>query len=113
MVGLVAQAPIERPLKQLGGTLAFALRNAEDVRPAAAIEFNQRAAEMVQLLAQDFGILGKPGVEILVRLMNVAVQLVVEEVFDVPEAEDVFAGRRRFGGGITRPYATGQEQDEN
>src|SRR5262249_15979812 len=85
MVRLVGQPGVESLLEQFRCPLAFALGDGEDVRPTAVVQCNERSAQMVWLLAEDLRILGKPIVELLVRLVTPAVDPVVEEVLDVPE----------------------------
>src|SRR5262245_22519001 len=107
----ILQALIQRITQQFGGAFALALGDGENVWPAAAIQLDQSFAQMLQFEIEHISMPGKPNVKVLVWLALVLVFIIVEEVFDVPEAKEIVTGASCCGGRGPRFEAVDKKQN--
>ena len=85
-VGRLLDRLVERAHEDFRRADALDLRTGEHVRPAAAVHFQNRRSETIELELPEFRILGERIVVLFIDLVPPVV-LIVEQVFHVPEAE--------------------------
>src|SRR5262249_30026799 len=86
----------------------------ENVGTLAAVEAQQRVAQVVVLQTTRLGVLGVPGIEFLVGLVDVAVEMVIKEVLDIPKTEVIRVRLPVRADGIRgEPGTAGQSKNQH
>src|SRR5437588_164844 len=96
----MASAYLSRPAPSSSCSLELHFGDGEDVRPAAAVHLQEGFTEALVLEPAGAGVAGEPVVVRPVGRRPLRVVAVVEQVLDVPEAEEITARLAGGRGGV-------------